>query len=223
MTFAAAYEDPPRVWGIGRVVVGDAVVPWPVSEADIDDETEVATTQLRALGLAADELVLIVSLLSQAIHVAPFERAAGTVGALYSSSDASRFDAFRTASLIKQLGPTVVMGIDAAVVDGLEDLERDLAEVFGSVRAVVAADPDAHHRLGSAGVTVGRWLRLGPLSAIAVPGDDELTYDNNRWQVEARDGELVVTNLVDRLTPCDRFATGIRGSVPAPGRLLLDA
>ena len=36
MTFAATYEDPPRVWGVGRVVVGDEIVPWPVSEADID-------------------------------------------------------------------------------------------------------------------------------------------------------------------------------------------
>ena len=223
MTFAAAYEDPPRVWGIGRVVVGSEVVPWPVSEPDIDDETEVATGQLRALGLEADELVLIVSLLSHAIHVAPFERAAGKVGALYSSADASRFDAFRTASLIRQLGATVVFGIDVAVLDGLDDLDRELIDVFGPVRSVVAADADAYGRLRAAGLTPGRWLRLGPLSAIALPGDDALTYDATRWQVEATDGELVVTNLAERLTPCDRFATGVGGRVLEPGRLEVPA
>ena len=40
MVFAARYEDPPAVWGVGRVVVGDQVHPWPVSASDIDDETE---------------------------------------------------------------------------------------------------------------------------------------------------------------------------------------
>jgi len=221
MTFAAAYEDPPRVWGIGRVVVGDDVAPWPVSEADIDDETEVATAQLRALGLAADELVLIVSLLSQAIHVVPFERAAGRVGALYSSADASRFDAFRTASLVRQLQPTVVLGVDAAVLDGLDDLDRDPAEVFAPVRAVVAADGHAERRLREAGLDPGRWLRLGPLSAIRRPGDGALSYDSDRWQVDEADGELLVTNRAERLTPCNRFATGVTGTVLAPGRLVL--
>lgn len=221
MTFAAAYEDPPRVWGIGRVVVGDDVVPWPVSEADIDDETEVATAQLGALGLAADELVLIVSLLSQAIHVAPFERGAGRVGALYSSADASRFDAFRTASLVRQLQASVVLGVDTAVLDGFADLDRDPAEVFAPVRTVVAADGVADRRLREAGLDPGRWLRLGPLSAIRLPGDDALSYDSGRWQVDEADGELLVTNRVERLTTCDRFATGVTGTVLEPGRLRL--
>jgi hypothetical protein len=221
MTFAAAYEDPPRVWGVGRVVVGDEIVPWSVSEADIDDETEVAATFLRELGLGADELVLIVSYLSQAIHVAPFERAAGVVGALYSSADASRFDAFRTASLVRQLHPTVVIGVDCAVLDGLDDLGRDPAEVFAPVRAVVASGTAAQVRLVAAGVTAGVWVRLGALSAVAYPGDDELRYDPTRWQVVETGGELLVTNLVDRLSPSDGFHTGVQGRVPTPGRITL--
>jgi len=221
MMFATAYEDPPRVWGVGRVIVGDEIVPWPVSEADIDDETEVAAAFLRDLGLGADELVLIVSYLSQAVHVAPFERAAGIVGALYSSADASRFDAFRTASLARQLKPTVVFGVDDAVLDGFDDLGRDPAEVFASVRAVVASGTTARARLACAGVTAGLWLRLGALSAVAYPGETELRYDPTRWQVEAAGNELLLTNLVDRLTRSDRFRTGFRGRVPHPGRIAL--
>ena len=221
MTFAAAYEDPPNVWGVGRVLVGDEIVPWAASEADIDDETEVAATFLRELGLRADELVLIVSYLSQAIHVAPFERAAGVVGALYSSADASRFDAFRTASLVRQLEPTVVIGIDDAVLDGFDDLGRDPAEVFAAVRAVVASGTAAQARLSAAGVTAGIWLRLGALNAVAGPGESDLRYDATRWQVEEADGELLVTNLAARLTPSDRFRTGFRGRVPALGRIAL--
>jgi hypothetical protein len=226
MTFAAAYEDPPRVWGVGRlivkkVLVDDEVVPWEVSEADIDDETEIAAQFLRDLGLREDELVLIVSYLSQAIHVAPFERAAGLVGALYSSADASRFDAFRTASLVRQLEPSVVIGVDDAVLDGFEDLDRDPAEVFASVRSVVAAGATAQARLADAGVKAGQWLRLGPLNAVSLPGESELRYDPTRWQVDEADGQLLVTNLAERLTPSDRFATGVQGRVPTPGRITL--
>jgi len=221
MTFAAAYEDPPNVWGVGRVLVGDEIVPWAVSEADIDDETEVAAAFLRDLGLRADELVLIVSYLSQAVHVAPFERAAGVVGALYSSADASRFDAFRTASLVRQLKPTVVIGIDDAVLDGFDDLDLDPGEALATVNAVVASGTAAQARLSAAGVTAGFWLRLGALNAVAGPGESDLRYDATRWQVDEADGELLLTNLATRLTPSDRFRTGFRGHVPTPGRITL--
>src|SRR5215510_10813080 len=109
MTFAAAYEAPPVAWGVGRVVVGDEMIPWPVSQRDIDDETEAMVPRLGALGLGEGGLVLIVSRLSDTIHVSPFEQAAGKLGALYSAAGRSPFDALRTASLIRQPKPTVVM------------------------------------------------------------------------------------------------------------------
>jgi len=221
VTFAREFEAPPEVWGVGRVVVGHEIVPWPVSEADVVDETDIVEQHYRALGLGDDDLVLVVALLSQAIHAVPLEAGAGRVGALYSSADATRFDAFRTASLIRQLEAKVVIGVDAEIVTGLDDLARDLADVFGSVAAVVAADEVAYARLSDAALPTGRYLRLGPTSAVAVPGDDALTYDASRWQVEEEDGALVLTNLVERYTPCDRFPTGIRGGVPEPGRILL--
>jgi hypothetical protein len=224
MTFGI-YEPPPTVWGVGRVVVprgdgSDVVTPWEVSQADIDDEAASVAPRLSALGLGDDQLVLIVSLLSQAIHVVPFEKAAGLVGALYSSADRTPFDAFRTASLIKQLHPVVVMGIDGPVLDGLEEAGRDLAEVFAPVPAVVCVDPDAASRLRAVGLGPRGWVTLGPTSAVQGLDDDAFVYDEARWTVEHGDGgELLVTNIADRLTPCDRFPTGITGSVTAPGRL----
>jgi len=221
MTFAREFEAPPRVWGVGRVVVGDEIVPWAVSEADIEDETEVAAAHYQTLGLGDGDLVLVVALLSQAIHAVPLEQGAGRVGALYSSADATRFDAFRTASLIRQLKAKVVIGVDAEVVAGLDDLGRELDDVFAPVQAVVAGDAVAHGRLHDAGVPAGRWLRLGPTSAVAAPGEEALSYDATRWQVDEDVGELLLTNVADRLRPCDAFRTGVRGTVAAPGRLLL--
>lgn len=221
MTFAREFEPMPAVWGVGRVVVGGEVIPWPVSESDIADETNVVEQHYRALGLGDDDLVLVVALLSQAIHAVPLEAGAGRVGALYSSADATRFDAFRTASLIRQLNAKIVIGVDEEIVVGLDELERDLADVFGSVSAVIAADEVAFARLRDAGLPTGRYLRLGPTSAVSVPGEDSLSYDATRWQVDEDDGALVLTNLVERLTPCDRFATGIRATVPEPGAISL--
>jgi hypothetical protein len=219
MTFAAAYEDPPVAWGVGRVVVGDEMIPWPVSPRDIEDETESMVPRLAALGLGEGGLVLIVSLLSDTIHVYPFEQAAGRLGALYSSADRTPYDAFRTSSLIRQLRPTVVMGIDHRVLDGLADAGRDLEEVFGSVPAVVAVDDDAATRLAADGIPARRWLTIGPTSALQPLDDDALIYDHTRWEIQSEGGELVITNLVDRLTPCARLRTGRRGEVLEPGVL----
>jgi hypothetical protein len=223
MTFAAAFEDPPRAWGVGRVVSAGGITPWPVSQRDIDDEAAALAPRLAALGLGDGGLILIVSLLSQAIHVVPLEQAAGLVGARYSSADATPFDAFRTVSLVRQLRPTVVLGIDRRVCDGIEELGRDLGDVFEGVGAVVAADRDAAHRLGDAGIDAGLWLRLGPTSVIAAAGEDRFSYDPGRWQIDQDDGELVLTSVAARLTPCDRLATGWRGQVLEPGRIRLDA
>src|SRR4029079_2916235 len=97
------------------------IAPARVCPVNIRAETDSVVPPLAALGLAEGGLVLIVSLLSDTIHVYPFEQAAGRLGALYSPADRSPFDAFRTASLIRQLRPTVVMGIDGRVLDGLAD------------------------------------------------------------------------------------------------------
>jgi hypothetical protein len=223
VVFAARFEDPPAVWGVGRIVVDGDVVPWRVSQRDIDDEAAALAPRLAALGLGDGGLVLLVSLLSQAIHVVPFEHAAGLLGARYSSADATPFDAFRTVALVRQLRPAVVLGVDQRVCDGIEALEHELGSVFGAVAVVVAADEDAAARLRRAGLRVARWVRLGPTSAVSTPDDDTLEYDATRWRVEAADdGALLLTNLGPRLTACDRLHTGVRGRVVTPGRLVLD-
>jgi len=221
VTFAARFEDPPLVWGVGRVVVDGDVVPWPVAAADVDDEADALAPRLAALGLGDGGLVLLVSLLSQAIHVVPLEQAAGRLGARYSSADATPFDAFRTVALTRQLEPGVVVGLDARVCDGIAALGHELETVFAAVGAVVATDDDAAARLSAAGLPAARWVRLGPTSAFSTPTDDTLVYDHARWQVDEEEGKLLITNLVARLTACERFRTGVAGRVVEPGRLRL--
>jgi hypothetical protein len=217
--FAKRFEDPPAVWGVGRVVVDGEVAPWPVASRDIEDEAESLAPRLAALGLGSAELVLIVSMLSQAMHVVPLEQAAGRLGALYSSADATPFDAFRVATLARHLEPQIVLGITGDVLDGLAEAGRDPSDVLGPVPTVVTADDDAHARLRAAGLGPRRWVQLGPTSALETLDEDGPVYDATRWFVEEDGGELVITNLVPRLTGCTRFRTGVRGVVTETGRI----
>jgi len=220
--FAKRYEDPPEVWGVSRVVVDGDVTPWPVAEADIEDEAESLAPRLAALGLEPGGLALVVAMLSQAVHAVPFERAAGKLGALYSSADATPFDAFRVAVLVRQLEPRLVVGITGGVLDGLVEAGRDPADALGSVPTVVTADDDAHTRLREVGLNPRRSVRLGPTTAIEGLDADGPVYDATRWDVEADGGgELVISNLAPRLTPAHRLRTGVRGRVVAAGRLAL--
>jgi hypothetical protein len=219
VTFAKRYEDPPEVWGVGRIVVDGTVTPWPVAERDIDDEAESLAPRLAALGLEPGGLVLVVAMLSQAIHAVPLERAAGKVGALYSSADATPFDAFRVSALTRQLEPQVVIGITGDVLDGLVEAGRDPADVLGAVPAIVAADDEAHARLRAAGLAPRRFVQLGPTTAIEGLDADGPVYDASRWAVEEDHGELLVSNLVPRLTEAQQLRTGVRGRVVEEGRV----
>lgn len=222
MTFAAAYEDPPRAWGVGRLVLDGEVVPWPVSQHDIDDEAESQAPRLAALGVGPGDLVLIVAMLSEAIHAVPLEKAAGKLGALYSSADATPPDAFRVAYLVRQLEPAAVVGVNGAVLEGLSELGRDAGEILGPVAGHVAtADDAAYDELTRLGLAPRRWVKLGPTSAWE-EGPGALDYDATRWDATAVEGEIVLTNRAERLTPCERLHTGVRGEVSAPGTLTLN-
>jgi hypothetical protein len=208
-----ASEPPPRIWGVGRLVIDGALLPWPVTEADIDDEAQVASAHLRSLGVGAGDVVLVVALPSQAIHAVPVERAAGLVGALYSSADASESDAFRTAYLVGQLRPRAVIGVDAAVIDGLRAGGHGLGEVFGAVPSVVTTDETAHRALVDAGLRPLRWLSVGATSAVECADRCGLHLDGERWEVDVEAGQVLITNRSERLTPSERLPTGIRGAI----------
>jgi hypothetical protein len=207
---------PPDVWGVGRVVVGGESVPWPVSAADVEDETASQSRALARLGVRERDVVVLCSLLSQAIHVFPLEQAVNALGARYSSTDATEFDAFRTAAMIHQVEPRAVIGVNGAVLSGLRELGRDVRDVFAPVPVVVTTDADAWRALRDAGLAPLRWRLLGPTSVFECEVRDGLHVDATRWRVERGDGRgLLLTSLVPRLTGCDRFVTGLRGEVVA--------
>jgi phenylacetate-coenzyme A ligase PaaK-like adenylate-forming protein len=208
-----AGEPAPAVWGVGRLVVDGAVTPWPVSESDIDDEAEAAVAHMASLGVGAGDVVLIVALLSEAIHAVPLEKAAGLAGALYSAADATASDAARTEYLIRQLRPRAVVGVNEAVVSGLRARGREPADVFASVPAVVTADDAAWRLLVGAGLAPRRLAKIGPTSALECAARSGLHLDGERWEVVVADGRVVLEDRATRMTPCARLRTGFVGTI----------
>ena len=206
-------EEAPAVCGVGRLVVDGAVTPWAVSQSDIDDEAEAAAAHLVSLGVGAGDVVVIVALLSEAIHAVPLEKAAGLVGALYSSADATAMDAHRTDYLINQLRPRAVVGVSGAVVRGLREHDREPAGVFSSVSAVATADDAAWRSLVDAGLAPRRWAKVGPTSALECAERSGLHIDGERWDVDVAGGRVLITNRAARLTPCARLRTGFAASI----------
>ena len=206
-------EPAPAVWGVGRLVVDGSVTPWPVSQRDIDDEAEAAVAHLASLGVGSGDFVVIVALLSEAIHAVPLEKAAGVLDAKYSAGDATAMDATRTEYLVNQLRPRAVVGVNAAVIAGLHEHGREPGDVFAGVPAVATADEVAWRALVDAGLAPRRWAKVGPTSALECARRSGLHLDGERWEVDVADGEVVVTNRAARLTPCVRLHAGFAGSI----------
>lgn len=208
--------DEPAVWGVGRVHVGgEGMRWWPVSPADVEDEAQSQAEALRSLGAGPGSVVLLTSMLSEAVHVAPLERAAELVGARYSSADASVGDAFRTGAMVRLLSPVAVVGVRAAVLQGLAERGDDPAAVLAAVPVVATADEEAHAALTAAGLAPRRWLKVGPTSAFECERRDGAHLDGERWRAEIvpATGEVLLTSLVPRLTPCERLPTGLLADV----------
>jgi hypothetical protein len=64
-----------------------------------------------------------------------------------------------------------------------------------------------------------RSVLLGPTTAIEGLDVDGPVYDATRWSVEEVDAELVISNLVRRLTDARQLRTGVRGRVVGEGRV----
>jgi hypothetical protein len=189
----------PKVWGVGTV----GSEPWPVAPEDIADETESAVEHLRMLGIREGGLVLIVSRLAETIHVAPLELAAGRLSARWSSCDASEGDAFRTASLIRQLQPDAVIGVNETIVNAIDPT------VFADVPVVAVTDRVARDAVPSS----RWWLRIGATSAFECEARSGAHYDHKRWRVEQTGDHLSMTNVAPRLTPSVRRATDVLGHI----------
>jgi hypothetical protein len=203
------------LWGISDITTTDGPLSFPLSFDDYAADVATADDLLESLGLGPGSAMLVAWTFSEAGLYTPLFEAAWRRRVIVSCAEATAPDGYRVALLSSAL-PRIgaVVGVNGAVLDGIEAAGNDLAEVFRAV-PVVAARPDAWWRLDSLGVPARLWAHLGPvLSAeCAARGGAHVPRG---WSV-AMDGDGGLT--VSAETP----RAGGRGPWRIPGRWRLNA
>jgi len=200
------------LWGVGSYDDGAGRVAWEISHDEMQRDIGSATTVLRDLGIGPGDRVLWCSRLSEAGQFWPFVLGTVLVGARVSSADATTSDAARVAMFLRQLEYRAVMGVDDAVLDGLDELGLDAREVFGAV-PLVGARAGAYERLVACGLAPCHVVLCGPAVAVARAPGGPARLDAAEWRAEASGGRITVTSRNARATRFDRTRTAIRGDV----------
>jgi hypothetical protein len=211
----------PPLWGVGCFVGPAGLGTWEISHDEIHRDLGAAPAVLARLGVGAGGRVLHCSLLSEAGHFFPLVIGTMLAGAQVSQADATRADATRVAMFLRLLEYDAVLGVNAAILDGLDELGVAYSDALAAVR-VVGARPDAIPRLAAAGIAAHAFVLCGPAVAIAAaPGAPAFVHDPGEWELAAHDGRITVTNLRPRATEFAATVTAVRGTV-VDGGVVLD-
>jgi hypothetical protein len=190
-----------------------------VSLRDIEADTAWAHAVYGRMGLRPGEPAHLVGAGCDNEILWPYENALMGLGVPFGVAEPVAIDAPRTDMFLRRLRMQAVIGLTGELVDALAGLGRDLHALLA--HSVVAAMPDAIDRLRSAGLAPWTLLPIGPLWAFEPPAGGGADYDRSEWRVESVDGELHVSSVAPRATTLQRLATGVRGTVSAEGRIVL--
>jgi hypothetical protein len=203
------------LWGISDITTTDGPLSFPLSFDDYAADVATADDLLESLGLGPGSAMLVAWTFSEAGLYTPLFEAAWRRRVIVSCAEATAPDGYRVALLSGAL-PRIaaVVGINGAVLDGLEAAGRDLADVFRAV-PVVAARPDACWRLNSLGVPARLWAHLGPVLSVECAA---------RGGAHVPRGWSVAVDAGGRLTVSpETLRAGGRGPWRIPGRWRLSA
>jgi hypothetical protein len=208
----APAADARPLWSIAQYDDGRRRVPWPVSHGEIERSMGGATAVLGSIGVERGVRVLWCSVLSEAAHFWPLSIGTMLCGAQFSLADATAADALRIAMFLRRLPYHAVLGVNEAVLDGLDELGPSYRDVFGGV-AVLGARPGAYERLVAAGLAPHWFVLCGPAVAIGRAPGGPAVVDTTEWWLDEEEGRVLVTNRQPRAATFVRTPTAVRGEV----------
>jgi hypothetical protein len=201
------------LWAVGRYESADGPATWEISHEEIHRDIGGAPRALAAIGVGAGGRVLHCSLLSEAGQFFPLVIGTMLAGAQVSCADATSGDAMRVAMFLRLLDYDAVLGVNAAVLDGLDELGVAHTDAFARAR-VVGARPDAIGRLAASGIAAHAFVLCGPAVAIApAPGAPAVVADPDEWELGSSNGRITVANLRPRATAFHATVTAVRGTL----------
>ncbi len=120
----------PPLWAIGQYEGPGGKITWEISHDEIQRDLGAAPAALGALGVGAGGRVLHCSLLSEAGQFFPLVIGTMLLGAQVSQADATSGDAQRIAMFLRLLDYDAVLGVNAAILDGLDALGASYGDTF---------------------------------------------------------------------------------------------
>jgi hypothetical protein len=197
---------------IGRYVVDSGFEFLPVAERELQRAQEAAGQVLDTYGFARGRCVLLISTLGDIAQVLPLQRALAERNLISCTADASSYEFGRIRSMIQRFDIAAVLGVTAAVLDGLASAGIDVATLFAG--KVVWARPDAYARLsGVSAFELRRWIDVGPALALECRCGTGAHIDGREWRLDDGGGELRVSSRLDRLRAFDATPTGLRATL----------
>lgn len=194
---------------VGRYFQGTRQVFLPFSSPELERGRVATMRRLASFHFRTGRNVLVTSLLDEGAQFLPVERAAMQYGLVVCSADASPFDAGRVESALRRFEMEAVIGVSAAVLDGLNMLGHDPGHVFRG--PVVWARPDAYAVLKAIdGLDVRLWMEVGPAVAMECSAGRGAHICGLEWHTRIDDGEVVLTSRLRRATEFHDLRTGIR-------------
>jgi hypothetical protein len=200
------------LWGVGCYVDAQGRrAPWRISHDEIGRDIGAATAVLGEMDLGGAH-VLWCSMLAEAGQMWPYTCGTVLAGARLSCADATSGEAARVAMFLRLMPFAAVFGVTDAILDGLDTLGRQPAEVFAGVR-IIGAHPGAYERLERAGLAPTRFVLCGPAVAIGRAPGTPAFVAADEWELAAEDGTMCVTARRARAQRFVRERTNVQGEI----------
>jgi hypothetical protein len=197
--------DESKVWGVSSYEDADGKQrAIPISYRQINQSRLAARRVLTRFDIAADSVMLLISLAQEAAAFFALEEAVGDIGAVYANVDLLPREAFRLASYIKQFDVSLIAGIDLPLVQALD--ERSELELLRG--HPVLARPDALGTLRQRGFAAYAFIPVGPLTALECQHAVGAHIDASAKPIIV-EGQLTLTVDAERLP----VATGRAGTL----------
>ncbi len=193
---------------VGTYVVGTTPHFYAVRRAELNRSGVQVARWLRSFDFPLGSYILTISVQEELPHFAPFEFGVQALGLFGTNADDSPYDAGRVESIGRQFDPVAICGVSQAILEGLKMFGLDAQSIFKG--RIVWARPDAYDAIAAMdGVEARKVCLVGPTLALECKHGG-LHIEGREWDVEADQGELVISSRLERTEPLHKCATGIK-------------
>jgi hypothetical protein len=202
--------DPTSEWAIGAYVDPDGALRSYV--ATIAEETaakQFAARRLADCDIRAGDVAVVVGDVHEALQISPFRDVLGERGAIVATAAPGPFGGSQLMLYAEDFPVAVVVGIDQAMADGLDDAT---IEQLRARPTVVLARPGAAAALRARGLDARTYAIVGPMAAVECATGLGAHFDAAAWRVYDSGDQLVVSSLLNA-HQTDPIATDVHGTV----------